>query len=63
MKKLVFIALAATVFASCSSTNQAEQEKKDSIAAAAKADSMLQAELAADSSKVDSAKVDTVKKK
>jgi uncharacterized protein YcfL len=62
MKKLLFLVmLSGSVFAACSS-NKAAEEKKDSIEAAAKADSMLHAELAADSVKTDSAKVDSVKK-
>lgn len=54
--------LSAATLAACSSKDQAAEEKKDSIEAAAKADSMLQAELTADSIKADSAKVDSVKK-
>lgn len=64
MKKLLFIiTISCFVFFACSS-NKAEKEKKDSIAAAAQADSMLKAEVAADSiknGKAAAAKVDTVK--
>lgn len=63
MKKLLFLMmLSGSVLAACSSKDQAAEEKQDSIEAAAKADSMLQAELAADSIATDTAKVDTLKK-
>ena len=51
-----------TILFACSSKDQAAEDRQDSINAATKADSMLQAELAADSVKTDSAKVDSVKK-
>ncbi len=54
--------LSGAMLAACSSKNEAAEEKQDSIEAAAKADSMLQAELAADSIAADTAKVDTLKK-
>lgn len=63
MKKLLFLMmLSGSVLVACSSKDQAAEEKQDSIEAAAKADSMLQAELAADSIATDTAKVDTLKK-
>jgi PBP1b-binding outer membrane lipoprotein LpoB len=64
MKKLLLmIAISAAVLAGCSSKNDAEKEKQDSIAAAATADSLLNATLAADSAVVDTANADTVKAK
>lgn len=53
--------LSGAMLAACSSKNEAAEEKQDSIEAAAKADSMLQAELAADSIATDTVKIDTVK--
>ena len=56
--------ISCSVFFACGS-NQAEKEKQDSIAAAAQADSMLKAEVAADSIKnqADSATMDGMKMK
>ncbi|HCN82807.1 MAG TPA: hypothetical protein DIT07_04195 [Sphingobacteriaceae bacterium] len=63
MKKLLFLMMfSGTILFACSSKDQAAEDRQDSINAATKADSMLQAELAADSVKTDSAKVDSVKK-
>jgi len=65
MKKLLFIiTISSIVFFACGS-NKAEKEKQDSIAAAAQADSILKAEVAADSIKnqADSAKMDSMKMK
>jgi hypothetical protein len=66
MKKLlVIMTFPCLLLFSCGSskTEQAEKEKQDSIAAAAQADSMLRAEVAADSLKTDSAKKDSAKGK
>jgi len=64
MKKLLFITfISCSMFCSCGSNN-AEKEKKDSIAAEAQADSMLKAEVASDSLKKlkdKSGKKDTIK--
>ncbi len=62
MKKLLFV---LTVFSlalfACGGPSEAEKEKQDSIEAAAKADSMLRAELAADTAKADTTVIDTLK--
>jgi hypothetical protein len=65
MKKVLFImTIFCAVLFSCAN-NKAEKEHQDSIAAAAQADSMLKAEVAADSLKnsADSAKIDSKKAK
>lgn len=55
MKKLIFTFIAATlVITACNSVDQKEKETQDSIAAAAAADSILNAAMAADTLSVDS---------
>jgi predicted component of type VI protein secretion system len=64
MKKVLFmIAISGAVLAGCSSTNEAEKEKQDSIAAAATADSLLNATLAADSAAADTVNIDSINAK
>ena len=62
MKKLLIMAgITCALFAACASNESAaEKEKQDSIEAAAKADSMLQAELNADTAVADSAAIDSL---
>jgi hypothetical protein len=62
MKKvLIMMAIISSVFFACGGNNDAEKEKQDSISAAAEADSMLRAEVAADSlnNTADSLKADS----
>jgi hypothetical protein len=62
MKKLLLImTIVSSLFFACG-TDQAEKERQDSISAAAEADSMLRAEIAADSilNAADSTAVDSL---
>jgi hypothetical protein len=63
MKKLLLVitVFSLALFACGGGPSEAEKEKQDSIEAAAKADSMLRAELATDTAKADGTKIDTVK--
>jgi len=61
MKKLIFTFIAiAFVVTSCTSVDKKEKETQDSIAAAASADSILNAAMAADTLSVDSLGSDTL---
>lgn len=62
MKKLIFTFIAAAlVITACNSVDKKEKETQDSIAAAAAADSILNAAMAADTLSVDSLGGDTLK--
>ena len=61
MKKVLFmVAISGALLVACSSKNEAEKEKQDSIAAAATADSLLNATLAADSAAADTVNIDSI---
>ena len=61
MKKLIFTFIAiAFVATACNSVDKKEKETQDSIAAAASADSILNAAMAADTLSVDSLGGDTL---